>query len=591
MGGNKKLIWYLYPSYLLITLVTLGAATWYASSSIREFYLEQTTRDLKVRILLIEGQIQRHLLSSDKKAINILCKQIGRRGATRFTVTLPSGKVIGDSEENPAKMDNHADRVEIIQALTSGSGISTRYSRTLEKNMMYVALSVGKRPKIAGVIRAAIPVDAIDTAIGNIQKKIAIGALFMAALAALLSLLISRRITRPIARIQQWAESIDRGEFRTRPQVPEPKEIEALSATLNSMAAKLREQLSVLTRQRNEMETVLSSMTEGIIALDLEARVIRLNRAAARMLKCSPSEAKGRSIHELIRNTALYNFVSESLSDSGPPEEDRVVSWGDERFFNIQSTPLRDANENRIGVLIVLNDFTRIRKLENIRREFVANVSHEIKTPITAIKGSVETLHDGAIRRPADADRFLSIIEKHVNRLEVIIEDLLSLSRIEQEHDGQGIELIENDVAEVLQNAIQLCGVLAAAKKIHIDLSCDKDIAVKMDASLLEKAVVNLLNNAIVYSPEGSVIRLDVAHGEEELSIAVHDEGCGIAKEHLPRVFERFYRVDKARSRQLGGTGLGLAIVKHIVEAHGGKVSVESTSGKGSTFTIRLPVA
>ncbi|MBW1782526.1 MAG: ATP-binding protein [Deltaproteobacteria bacterium] len=301
-------------------------------------------------------------------------------------------------------------------------------------------------------------------------------------------------------------------------------------------------------------------------------------------------EASVLRIHEMVRNTALYDFVTASLSDSGPPEKDRVLSWGDERFFNAQSTALRDASQNRIGALIVLNDFTRIRKLENIRKEFVANVSHEIKTPITAIKGSVETLRDGAIRRTEDADRFLGIIEKHVNRLEVIIEDLLSLSRIEQESDGQGIELIERNVAEVLQNAVHLCGVLAAAKKIHIELSCEKNIALKMDASLLEKAVVNLLNNALTYSPEGSVIHVDVSQKQDEIRIAVRDQGCGIAKEHLARVFERFYRVDKARSRQLGGTGLGLAIVKHIVEAHAGGVSVESTPGKGSTFTIHLPV-
>jgi two-component system, OmpR family, phosphate regulon sensor histidine kinase PhoR len=590
VGRQRKLIWHLYPSYLLITLISLGAVTWYASRSIKNFYLEQTAQDLRARVLLVDQQIKGHLNPLDEKGIDLLCKKIGVRGSTRITITLPSGKVVGDSEEAPVRMDNHSDRPEIIQALKRGQGISSRYSRTLEKNMMYVALPVGKGHQITAVVRVAIPVDAIDRTIDNIQQKIVIGGLFIAALAALLSLLISRRITLPITQIKSWAESVAGGEFRARPPVSGPEEIEALSVALNKMASELQGQLNGIIRQRNEMEAVLSSMAEGVIALDMEERVISMNHAAGEMLACNPSEAKGRSIQEVVRNTILYDFVTRALSATGPLEKDIVISTGDVRFFNAQATNLQDASGTPIGALIVLNDFTRLRRLENIRRDFVANASHEIKTPITAIKGSVETLRDGAMNSD-DADRFLDILDRHVNRLMAIIEDLLSLSRIEQQNEKQEIDVIEGDVRQVLQSAVQLCDVAAAAKGIAVEISCPENIFAKMDVSLLEKAVVNLLDNAIKYSPDGSVIQVKAVQEENETTITVRDQGCGIEKKHLPRVFERFYRVDKARSRQLGGTGLGLAIVKHIVQVHAGKVSVESTLGKGSTFTIHLPLA
>lgn len=337
------------------------------------------------------------------------------------------------------------------------------------------------------------------------------------------------------------------------------------------------------------MEAVLASMVEGVIAVDMDERVISMNQAAAQMFVCNPSAAQGRTIQEVVRNVVLHEFVRNTLSSQKPVEKDIVLHTGVERFINGHGTVLRDARGEQMGALIVLNDVTRIRRLENVRREFVANVSHEIKTPITAIKGFVETLRDGAVKNPEDAERFLGIIENHAERLEAIIEDLLSLSRIEREAERGKISLVEGQVQDVVQMAVQVCEMSARAKDIKIEFSCDKDIASKINAPLLEQAIVNLLDNAIKYSAEGSTIRVEVTQTAEEIIIDVRDQGCGIEKEHLPRLFERFYRVDKARSRQLGGTGLGLAIVKHITQAHGGQVSVESVPGKGSTFSIRLP--
>jgi len=591
MPKKKRLLWQLYPSYLLITIISLITVTWYASESLRHFFLEQTASDLKVRARFFEKQVLEHLDPLDEKAVDLLCKEIGKSAETRITVILPSGKVVGDSEKNPAIMDNHVDRPEFIEALTGPSGTSTRYSRTLEKDMMYVGIPIKKKNRILAVVRTSIPANDIDLVLKSMKIKIAFGCLVVAVFAAILSLFVSRRITRPIEQIKSWAESIARGEFHFRPPVAESVEIEALSDALNRMAVELREHIDTVMRQRNEIEAVLSSMVEGVIAVDMEERVISMNHAAAKMLGCDPAEARGRSIQEVVRNTVLQDFVKNALSSRKAVEEEIVLSSESDRFLNGHGTLLCDAEGRQIGAVIVLNDMTRLMRLEKIRREFVANISHEIKTPITAIKGFVETLRDGAVENREDVERFLEIIGKHVDRLEAIIEDLLSLSRIEQEAGREEIVLDEGRLKDVLETAIQVCEAGAMAKKIEIELSCAEEIVAKIDSQLLEQAVVNLIDNAIKYSSEGKTVWVEASQMGNETLISVRDQGCGIEKRHLPRLFERFYRADKARSRQMGGTGLGLAIVKHIAQAHGGHVTVESIPGKGSTFSIHLPMA
>jgi two-component system phosphate regulon sensor histidine kinase PhoR len=426
-------------------------------------------------------------------------------------------------------------------------------------------------------------------ALKEIQIRIAGAGLVIALFAAALSLIVSRRITRPIEELRKGAESFARGDFQCTLPVSESEEIGGLAEAMNEMARQLHERINTIIGQRNEIEGVLCSMIEGVIAVDMDERVLSMNNAAVRMFGCNASEAQGRSIQEIVRNTVLREFVTDTLSSEKPVERDVVLSSNGDLFLSGHGTLLQDAQGKQIGALIVLNDVTRLRRLEEIRRDFVANVSHEIKTPITAIKGFVETLREGAVKNPDDAERFLGIIEKHVERLEAIIEDLLSLSRIERGTEREENELVENSVKDVLDTAIQVCEVGAVARKIDIELSCPENLFAKMEPRLLEQAVVNLLDNAVKYSNEESSIRVEASQGEGEIILSVRDEGCGIEKKHLSRLFERFYRVDKARSRQLGGTGLGLAIVKHIAQAHGGHVNVESTPGKGSTFSIYLP--
>lgn len=590
MAKKRRLLWHLYSTYLLIIIISLAATTWFASRTLKQFYLEQSAEDLQARAHLFEAQISNYFTPIDEKNVDRLCKTIGPQAKTRLTVVLPSGKVIGDSKNDPAAMDYHLDRPEIIEALKGQVGISTRYSRTLEKDMMYVGVPVKRNSHIIAIMRTSVPLDPIDETLKNIEIKIVFGGLFIAIIAAILSLLVSRLISRPIEEIKKGAESFARGEFEHRLPVFNSEELGSLSETMNQMAVELQKRINCMREQRNELEAVLSSMVEGIIALDNEQKIISINKAAAQIFGAIASEVQNRSIQEVFRNTDLQNFVSSALSSDETVEKDITLYGDNERILNAHSATLHDAKGKSVGALIVLNEVTTLRRLETIRRDFVANVSHEIKTPITAIKGFVETLRDTAMENREDAMRFLTIIEKHVDRLNAIIEDLLSLSRIEQGVEKEDISLVESRIRDIIAASVQLFEGKASSKNIEIVTSCDENLKAKVNPPILEQAVSNLLDNAIKYSDNESTINVEVRQTEAETIISVHDRGCGIEEEHLSRLFERFYRADKARSRKLGGTGLGLAIVKHIAQAHQGYVEVQSTPNKGSSFSLHLPI-
>ena len=592
MKKKKRLISQLYPSYLLIILISLTAISWYASDAMRSFFFTQTANVLETRAKLLESRIIKYLSPLNEKSIDLACKKIGGISETRITVVLPSGKVIGDSEENPRNMDNHSDRKEVKAAISGNIGNSTRFSRTLQQKMMYVAVPLIKDNKILCVLRVSIPLTSVDNALKSIQRKIVLGGLLIALFAAIISLFVARRITRPLEEMKKSADRFAEGDLTHRLPVPDTKEMEALGKAMNQMAAQLDSRIKTAIRQKNELETVLSSMLEGVIAVDMDERIISINQVAARMFNGEPAKFQGQSIQESIRVSRLQRFIKKALlSVESIIEDDIVLNNNEEHILNIHSSPLQDAKKKRIGILVVINDVTKLRRLENVRRDFVANVSHEIKTPLTAIKGFVETLHDGTVEKPEDIERFFGIIIKHINRLDAIVEDLLTLSKIEREDTGKEIKFETGYIKDVIETAIQVCQAKADKKNIHIESVCEKEITARIDPALLDQAIVNILDNAIKYSEKGNPVYVKCSSTEKEIIISIKDQGIGIAKKHLPRLFERFYRVDKARSRELGGTGLGLAIVKHIVQAHDGRISVESTPGKGSVFTIHLPKA
>jgi two-component system phosphate regulon sensor histidine kinase PhoR len=588
---KKRLLWQLYPAHLLIMLVSLTAVAWYASSALRTFYLEQTAAGLEARALLVEDQFRSKIAESNFQLIDTLCKEFGKKASTRITVILPNGQVAGDSDESPQKMDNHADRPEVISALAGRTGTSQRYSYTLKESRKYVAVPLKQDDKIIGVLRTSISMNVVDQAVAAIQLRIAMGGFMIDILMAAISLWISRRITRPLEHLRIGAKRFARGNLTHKLPLSGSQEISDLADTLNQMAAELDEKIRDIVQQRNEREAILSSMIEGVLAVDTQERLIRLNQTAARLIGVDPARAQGRMLQEVVRNLDLQQLVTNVLATQQPHEDEILLhdNGNGERYLHAHGTILRDDQEKAVGALVVLHEVTRLKKLEKVRRDFVANVSHELRTPVTSIKGFVETLLDGAMNNPDELQRFLQIVATQTDRLNAIIEDLLTLSRIEQETEKAEIVLAPGSIKNVLYTAIEVCQMKASDKNIQIELNCDETLQAPINPPLLEQAIINLLDNAVKYSPPGQTIHLSANNTDEGVVIQVRDHGCGISREHLPRIFERFYRVDKARSRKLGGTGLGLAIVKHIAQAHGGRASVESTLGEGSAFYILLP--
>lgn len=587
--ARKRLIWQIYPPFLLIILISLMAFTWVFSSTLDQFQAQETRLDLEARVRLIIPQVQGNLQTGQRSSIDALCKSLGEQTHTRITIILPDGQVVGDAREDPRRMDNHADRPEVIEALNGKLGAATRFSHTLQQRMMYVALPVSAAGQLLGCVRAALPVKTLTNALQSTLYPVINSGLAIALIATMVSLWLSRRISRPLEEMKRGAERFARGELDGRLPSYRGEEMGGLAEAMNQMAAQLDDRIRTVVRQRNEQEAVLSSMIEGVLAVDKEERILRINQTAANLLDLVPGEAVGRRIQEKIRKPELQKFIQETLQSQASIEADiTLIIRGVKLFLQAHGTPLRDFRGKDIGALVVLNDTTRLQRLENIRRDFVANVSHELKTPITAIKGSVETLLGGAMDETEDATRFLKIIARQADRLNAIIEDLLALSRLERDAEANEIICTLQPLQPILGSALQACRAAANTKDVEVRLFCAEHLTAKSNAPLLEQAIINLVDNAIKYSDNGGVVTVEGWQDDEQVKIKVQDRGQGISKEHLPRLFERFYRVDAARSRAVGGTGLGLAIVKHIIQAHDGEVTVHSTPGEGSVFTITL---
>lgn len=586
---KRKILWQLFPSYVLITVFALVALALYSAESIYVFYRDQIRENLRIQALQIAHQMQESSFELDSSKIDPFCKKLGKQIPTRITIILPDGKVIGDSQQNAYEMENHADRPEFIQAMKQPIGESSRHSFTANAEMKYVAIPIIQDGKRIAIVRTSMDMAPAGHALRVLYDKIAVVGFVTLIFAALVSLVVSRRLARPLQVLNEGAARFAKGDFRHKLVIENSEEIVALADSMNLMAAQLDERIRTILQQRNEQQAVLSSMSEGVFAVDLDEKIITFNEAAGRFLSVDSEKARNQTIQEAVRNTELQGLVRKVIESGAPAEIDILIRDKGERHFQAKASLLLNPAGATIGVLVILNDITQLRQIDIIRRDFVANVSHELKTPITSIKGFVETLIDGAMEDPEHGHKFLEIIARQADRLNAIIDDLLSLARIEQEKENSEIELVESPLLSVVRAAAETCQGKAQAKNIMIEVHCPENLTASINAPLLEQALVNLLDNAVKYSNASSRVRIETAPGENEVRITVQDWGMGIEEEHLTRLFERFYRVDKARSRNLGGTGLGLSIVKHIAQAHQGYVSVQSKLGKGSAFSIHLP--
>ncbi len=586
---SKKSIVNTYPAYIFVAFIGLLAYFWYRSDSFNRMYLEQCERHLRTKTELLSPEVIRLMKRDEMKALKKYCQRFFTATQTRITVIDKEGTVIVDSCKPAKEMSNHRWRPEIAAAFDGNVMKKRRYSVTLKKEMIYVAapIEVNGEPY---VLRTADSVAQVSLLHDLVKRDMLFTALAAAALTGIISIFSMRYITEPMGRIIDSARTIANGKLDVR--IPEPQHgiVRDLAVAVNSMAEQLKTQLDMVTSQKNEREAIFSSMRDAIIAIDGQGHVTAFNTSAQTMLSL-PDNAKGRPLCEVIRKAFLIDFSDTLLSEpqSAVEEFSELNQDGEKIYFQVKGTPLYGKNENGLGALLVVSDITEQHNAESFRRDFVANVSHEIRTPLSALASAAENLTSDIADDPERASRLMNIIDRNSTRLKLLVDDVLSLAAIENLRSAKVIKQDKILIRNVIEVAALVCAPKAESKNITITFNAECNYCVAGDNNLLEQVFINLIDNAIKYSNANSTVEISFESRRGLCIINVRDQGFGIAAEHLPRLFERFYRVDKARSRQLGGTGLGLAIVKHIVKLHKGTVSVTSIEGQGSVFTVSLP--
>lgn len=546
--------------------------------------------DLFVRAALVADQASRESAPLEDHAIwDALADRLGTISGARVTLVTPEGVVLGDSEvsvDGLSKLDNHGSRPEIHEALSVGRGASARQSATLDEKMMYVAIPFGRGENARGIVRLATPLRAVDDAVGRLRELIWFASLAALALAALASSVAAQATTREIRSLTDIARKMASGDLDVRSRADGDDEVGELARALDGLASSLSTTLHDLRDERDQQRAILDGMSEGVLVLDNEGRIVMMNAALRAMLLVG-SDVKGRLLVEAVRHAELHDFAKKARELRGNTTKELDLPGLQPRRLLVQTTPIADEAQELLAVFV---DVTDLRRLENLRRDFVANVSHELRTPVTAVRSAAETLRTAMTEDPSRAGRFVDIIDRNAQRLHELIEDLLELSRLESNQFQLKKETV--DVYETANLVASLFRERAEKKKVKLIVKAgQKPVELRTDQRALEQVLTNLVDNAIKYCPAGSTIAINADEKEESTLVRVEDDGPGIDPKHLPRLFERFYRVDAGRSRDVGGTGLGLSIVKHLAEAMGGEVDVESAVGRGSKFTLTLPAA
>jgi two-component system phosphate regulon sensor histidine kinase PhoR len=483
-------------------------------------------------------------------------------------------------------VDNHADRPEVIDALKGGTGISQRFSFTLKEDYLYSAMPVkDKSGKTKLIIRAGYPLTSVNKEASNANAAILLSVVFFSLIVLVVGYISLKNALNPITKIRSGAERFSMGDYGQKIFLPKENELKSIAESLNSMAKQLDERLDIIGEQSNLQQAVLESMKEGVLAVDYDEKILLLNKTAEDILGITDKDSQGKTLQEVVRISEIQKFFKKIVNEGNPQEAEIILQHNKDKFLQISGTLLYDLDNKALGALVVFNDISNLKHLDTIKKDLVANVSHELKTPVTTIKGFIETLKEGAIDDPKNAERFLNIISKHIERLDLKIDDLLTLAKLEDAPDE--IKTAEEEILPD-KSVKEDYEFKSGEKKTQLILNDDK-LAARIKKHLIEQAIANLLDNAIKYSDKKTRIEVGAYIKNEMLNIYVSDEGWGISEEHMPRLFERFYRIDKGRSREEGGTGLGLAIVKHIVNTMNGFIEVDSTPGKGSIFTIKIP--
>ncbi|WP_298269152.1 two-component system histidine kinase PnpS [Geobacter sp.] len=586
-----RIQWKLMASYLVLVLFIGGVFFAYLSYTLDTHLAEEIRENLASETRLARLIAQRNIGDMRRDAPRT-ASTISDEIRARVTIILADGVVVGDSEVPPDQLgtlENHLQRPEVQAALRSGSGSSVRYSATIRTPMLYTAVPLKTAAGEGGILRLALPLTSLEKAKASIRTLLAASLLIGLAIALVLSYILSRVTSRSLRTMTTLATQIGSGEFTRRIPVTTRDEVGELARVMNEMSARIEHHMEQISAEKARLDTILRGMGEGLMVSDARGEITLVNPAFLELFALSEN-VEGRHIIEITRHPALHDAFRSVVASGSERLEELTLGLGEERHVLTHWVPLTEEGKLH-GVVAVFHDITDIKKLEKIRRDFVANVSHELRTPVTVIKGYAEALIGGTLESdPARARRFIEIIYSHSDRLAALIGDLLTLSRLESgmlrlELTGVNLERVARHVAGLLEQK-------AAVEKITID--CAPLVGaptVLADPGRLEQVLINLLDNAIKYSPSGSAVSLMVSDEGAMVKVGVKDTGIGIPPADLARIFERFYRVDAARSREEGGTGLGLSIVKHIVQLHGGSVGVKSVHGKGSTFWFTLKKA
>ncbi|PYT22534.1 MAG: PAS domain-containing sensor histidine kinase [Acidobacteria bacterium] len=581
----------LFRKFLISTFVLIAATLLILDSFLTAYIGQRETQSVQHR-LTVEARI----LSGGAPTIapaklEEWAKQAAARAQARVTVVDPKGAVLADSEHDPETMENHANRPEIRQAYAGQVGVSIRHSATLDRDFCYVAISFPYQGSGTFILRLAVPLEELDTAVAAVRWWMFEASLIALALAMMIAYFFSVRFTLRIRRLQSFAENLvaTRASQDLAPDADD--ELGEFARSLNRMAAQLRSSLDRLSLESARREAILSAMVEGVLAVDHEMRITFCNDSFARVIGAPATIAERTPLLEVVRDAGLRDMFRQVLASGKPLKQRLEVPAADGRSFEVQAAPLSvpSSVSSRWGAIAVLHDITDLERLERVRKDFVANVSHELRTPLTAIRGYAETLLEGALEDPANNRKFLEIIKAQAARLNNIASDLLVLSELESgKPDTAEPEALR--VRSVLESALRTVESAARVAGVRLDCVNVEDVCVVGSKIRLEQALVNLLDNAIKFNRPSGEVRIEARRVQKGLvNITVTDTGIGIASEDLPRIFERFYRVDKAHSRAVGGTGLGLSIVKHVVERMNGKITVASELGKGTVFSLKVP--
>ncbi|EHP2255041.1 PAS domain-containing protein [Listeria monocytogenes] len=587
----KKLWLKIGLSFFILFFVVMVIVGIFSGELMKSTYLNMKENQLEddAKILLQTTNMENLDLDKDAATIQKSLDPLGEDIDARITVIDSKGDVVADTKKDPEKLDNHMNRPEVTDILKKGEsvGISIRESDSLGYSMLYVAVPVKHQSKTDGVLRISISLESVDAAVAKLWGNLALIFGIALVIIAAISVFIARKITRPVREIIEVSTDLANHKYDSRIHGKISGELQDLSISVNTLAESLETQMFEIKQNEQRLNAIVQNLVSGVMLINVDKQVIMTNRTMYQIL--GETEITGKPFYEVIKSFALSQLIEATFETKTIQQKEIILYFPREMILDASVSPILGENGEITGIILLLHDITQIRHLENVRSEFVTNVSHELKTPVTALKGFAETLLDGAMYDEMLLKKFLTIIKEESDRLHRLIMDILALSRIEQNPVPENVELVEVD--EVIEQSARTIFEMATEKNIQVIIpeKTIPSVTIETNRDKLQQILINLLSNAINYTPVDGKVEVKLIEQEAEVIIEVTDNGIGIPAKDIDRVFERFYRVDKARSRHSGGTGLGLSIVKHLVENCGGRIEVESQEEVGSTFRVTLP--